>query len=130
MATRHDVIYFYIFAGCRKSPVSVNIYFFLQIQKYLHSVYRRSLATGCQSLANDLTSYYTLPHILPFVILHLTLPYLIFYLSLSYILPYLTWNLTLHFALPYFSPYILPFVTLPYLISYLTFCLTLPYLTS
>ncbi len=69
-----------------------------------------------------LTSYCTLPHILPFVTLHLTLPYHIFclllpYLTLHFTLPYLisyhmfclTLSLTLPFALPYLTlPYILP----------------------
>ncbi len=57
-----------------------------------------------------ITSYLTLPHILPFVTLPCTLPYLTFChslpylcLTLPYFLPYLTISLTLHFALPYLT---------------------------
>ncbi len=77
--------------------------------------------------------YLTLPHILPFVTLHLTLPYLIFYLLLPHMLPYLTSYLTVCYFTSYVNlPYILPYLTLHLtllLTLHIAFCyLTLPYI--
>ncbi len=94
------------------------------------------------------SSYLSLPYILPYLTSYLTFHYLTLYLTLPYIcltLRFAFCYLILRLTLPYLLPYIcfaLPYI-LTYLTSYFTFCptlhfarpyltlrLTLPYLTS
>ncbi len=109
-------------------PLSFFVVFMLLASACtLHLPYLTSyLPTFCY-----LTSYLTLPHILPFITLPCTLPYLIFCLTLPYVLPFVT--------LPYLTfcrslPYLTLRLTLPYFLPYLTISFTLhfalPYFTS
>ncbi len=72
-----------------------------------------------------ISSYLSLPYILPYLISYLLLPYLVPYLKLHFALPYPTLcfafrYLILHLTLPYFLPYLTISLTLHFALPYLT----------
>ncbi len=117
--------------------VDVIVYFLLSFFLLFSCYWRRPVSTF--TLPYLISSYLSLPYILPYLTLPyhisyltfgLALPYVLTYLTLPYILPYLILPLTSRFALPYLTlSYILPYLT-SYLSCYITLApyLTLPYL--